>query len=141
MTTGIFHHIATFLLFVATILLLIPSISSPVVNDLSLLKVSLTNGSTVTFGAWGHCITDAASTSSSKHDVCSGSHIGYSPAVIMSQVDGTVFNHGQTDTADDLTHAFVLHPIACILAFIAFLLALGAGVVGALFAAFMATLA
>lgn len=59
--TGIVHHIGTFLLFAATILFLITSISSPVVNDIGILKVKLTNGthnaqSAVTFGTFGHCV-------------------------------------------------------------------------------------
>lgn len=43
--TGIVHHTGTFLLFAATILLLITSISAPVVNDIGLLKIKLSNGS------------------------------------------------------------------------------------------------
>ena len=58
--TGFFHHIGTFLLFAATILILITCISSPVVNNLSILKVNLGNTqasdhSTVTFGTFGYC--------------------------------------------------------------------------------------
>lgn len=59
--TGLFHHVGTFLLFAASILLLITTISSPVVNDISILKVSLANDSSVTFGTFGYCIRDAAS--------------------------------------------------------------------------------
>jgi hypothetical protein len=63
--TGFFHHIGTFLLFAGAILLLITTISAPVVNDISLLKVHLTNRSavrysSVTFGTFGYCIRDAA---------------------------------------------------------------------------------
>ena len=59
--TGIVHHIGTFLLFVATILLLITTISAPVVNKIGILKVELANGtsgheSAVTFGTFGHCV-------------------------------------------------------------------------------------
>lgn len=63
--TGIFHHVGTFLLFAAAILLLITTISAPVINDISLLKVTLTNSSalrhsSVTFGTFGHCVLDVA---------------------------------------------------------------------------------
>lgn len=59
--TGIVHHIGTFLLFAASILILITTISAPVVNDIGILKVKLTNGtdghqSAVTFGTFGHCV-------------------------------------------------------------------------------------
>jgi len=65
--TGFFHHIGTFLLFVSAILLLITTITAPVVHDISLLKVTLTNQSnnrysSVTFGTFGHCVLDVAST-------------------------------------------------------------------------------
>lgn len=63
--TGIFHHVGTFLLFAASILLLITTISAPVVKDIAILKVKLTNqsdirNSSVTFGTFGHCILDVA---------------------------------------------------------------------------------
>jgi hypothetical protein len=63
--TGIFHHLGTFLLFVAAILLLITTISAPVIGDIGILKVMLTNktdfrNSSVTFGTFGHCVLDVA---------------------------------------------------------------------------------
>lgn len=61
--TGIVHHVGTFLFFAAAILLLITTISAPVVKDIAILKVVLTNqtdirNSSVTFGTFGHCILD-----------------------------------------------------------------------------------
>jgi hypothetical protein len=56
----------------------------------------------------------------------------------MSQIDQTTFNAASTDTSKALTRVMILHPIACGLAFIAFLLALGAGVIGALMASMVA---
>ena len=41
--TGVFHHLGTFLLFVSAILLLITTISAPVIGDIGILKVMLTN--------------------------------------------------------------------------------------------------
>ena len=58
----------------------------------------------------------------------------------MSQIDGTRFSIVGTHTADDLTNAFILHPIACGLAFIAGLFAIG-GFVGSLVGTFVAVIA
>lgn len=141
--TGIFHHFGTFLLFASAILLLITSISSPVINDIGLLRVKLSNStstqdSTLTFGTFGYCILDAYS---NGHDFCSGKHIGYNPAVIMEEIDNTDFNRAAVDTSKALTRVMVLHPVAAVLAFAAFLLALGAGVFGALMASFVSAVA
>lgn len=59
----------------------------------------------------------------------------------MNQVDGTQFSDYSTRTTRSLTKAMVLHPIACGLNFVAFMLALGAGVVGSLLASLVAALA
>jgi len=143
--TGLFHHVGTFLIFAAFVLLLVTSTSSPVINDLSLLKVTLTNSSdirhsSVTFGSFGHCVLDVAPASTDQ-DSCSKSTIGYKPAVIMTQIDDTHFSTASRDTVDSLTNAMILHPIGCGVAFIAFLLALGAGFIGSIFAAIVAALA
>jgi len=63
--TGIVHHVGTFLLFAGAVLLLITTISAPVVHDIAILKVMLTNfsdlrNSSVTFGTFGHCVLDVA---------------------------------------------------------------------------------
>lgn len=53
------HHVGTALLLISTVLLIVVSISSPVVNHLSLLKVELPNrlrGNEVTFGSFGYCL-------------------------------------------------------------------------------------
>jgi hypothetical protein len=58
--TGFFHHVGTFLLFAATILLLVTCISAPVVDNLALLKVDLKSqarsDASVTFGTFGYCL-------------------------------------------------------------------------------------
>jgi len=59
------HHIGTVLLFIATIFLVIASISSPVVNKIGLLTVNLSEdipgtATEVSFGTWGYCIQDGA---------------------------------------------------------------------------------
>jgi len=143
--TGIFHHVGTFLLFVASILLLITTISAPVVGDIAILKVMLTNktdirNSSITFGTFGYCVLDVPPIQTDQ-DLCFPKHIGYNPASIMSEVDQTTFTTAATDTTKALTRVMVLHPVACGLAFIAFLLALGSGVCGAVFASMVAAIA
>jgi hypothetical protein len=59
----------------------------------------------------------------------------------MAAIDGTGFSAASGDTADALTRVMILHPIACGLAFIAFLLAIGAGVIGSLFASLVSAVA
>jgi hypothetical protein len=160
------HWIGVFFIFAASILLLITTISAPVIHDIALLKVTLTNQSSlryssVTFGTFGHCVLDVAGptyvppaarrpappdpeltrAASDDQDWCAPSTVGYSPASIMNAIDGTGFSVAASATADGLTNAMILHPIACGLAFIAFLLALGAGVIGSLLGALVAALA
>jgi len=59
----------------------------------------------------------------------------------MASVDGTSFSEYSEDTTRSLTKAMILHPIACGLNFIAFLLALGAGMIGSFLASLVALLA
>jgi len=139
-----FHYIGVAFIFIASLLLLITSISSPVIGDIGILKVTLTNRtdarhSSVTFGTWGHCILDVPPVTSDQ-DWCSPKAIGYKPAVIMSAIDGTSFSRVGTATADGLTNAFVLHPVAAGLAFIAALCSIG-GIFGGLLATLIAILA
>jgi hypothetical protein len=132
--TGVLHHVGTFLLFCAAILLLITTITAPVVKDFAMLKVMLTNftdlrNSSVIFGTFGHCILDVPPVTTDQ-DYCFPKTIGYKPASIMAQIDGTGFSTASGNTADALTKVMVLHPIACGLAFIAFILAIGSGCFG-----------
>ncbi len=59
----------------------------------------------------------------------------------MRNVDNTPFSEYAEDTTRSLTKAMILHPIACGLNFIAFMLALGAGTVGSLLASMVALVA
>jgi len=138
---GFFHHIGTFLLFAAFVLLLVVSISAPVINNLALMKVDFSEASRagVSFGTFGYCVVGAHLT---DNDQCSGSHVGYKPARILSAIDSHIdFGSAARNTADGLTGAMVLHPVGCVLAFIAFLFAAGAGFIGSLFGAIVAVLA
>jgi len=138
------HTIGVALIFISAILLLITTISAPVVGDIAILKVTLTNQtnlrhSSVTFGTFGHCVLDVAPVTSDQ-DTCFKKVIGYKPAEIMSQIDGTSFSRIGTDSADSLTNVFVLHPVACGLAFIAAICALG-GAIGGLIGSIIAIIA
>jgi hypothetical protein len=140
--TGFFHHIGTFLLFAACVLLIITDISSPVVNNLAILDVTLGNStdahhSHVTFGTFGWCVTNTAD---NGKDYCSPSQIGYDPASIMGSVEDTDFGSAAADTTKGLTRVMILHPIATGLAFLAFILALGAGFLGSLTAALVSAI-
>lgn len=78
---------------------------------------------------------------SSDQDYCFPRTVGYHPARIMAAIEGTGFGETASASADGLTYVMILHPIACGIAFIAFLLSLGAGVVGSLLGALVAALA
>ncbi|MCJ1360484.1 MAG: hypothetical protein MMC33_010489 [Icmadophila ericetorum] len=139
------HWVGVIFILIAALLLLITTISAPVIGDIAILKVTLTNSSvlrhsSVTFGTFGHCVLDVAPAQTDQ-DYCYPKHIGYQPATIMAQIDGNGFNRVSADTADGLTRVMILHPIACGVAFIAFLLSCGAGVVGSLLGFCVAALA
>lgn len=138
--TGFFHHIGTFLLLSAAILLIITCISAPVVHDIAILKVELgsSHRESVTFGTFGYCHNDV---NGGDGDNCSPSTVGYSPAAVMNSIDGTKFSDYAVSTTSSLTKSMILHPIAAGLSFIAFMLALGAGTLGSFFASLVALLA
>ncbi|ROV98579.1 hypothetical protein VSDG_04339 [Cytospora chrysosperma] len=141
--TGFFHHLGTFLLLVSTILLIITTISSPVVNDIGMLKVTLSNAtndhhSELSFGTFGYCYLNTAD---DNRDYCSHHMVGYRPADIMTDVEDTSFSSSSRKVTHVLTRVMILHPIATFIAFVAFLLALGSGFLGSLLAAFTSLLA
>lgn len=59
----------------------------------------------------------------------------------MTDIEQTTFSNGSRESIKILTRVMILHPIATGISFIAFLLALGAGVVGSLLAAITSVLA
>jgi small-conductance mechanosensitive channel len=67
--------------------------------------------------------------------------VGYHPADIMNQANGTPFSGYAASTTHTLTSVMILHPIATALCFIAFLMALGSGMIGSLLAALVSTVA
>jgi len=82
-----------------------------------------------------------AYSSNDNVDFCTRSQVGYSPADVMSDTQGTDFSDYARDTTRTLTKVMILHPIATGITFIAFVLALSAGVVGSFLASLVALLA
>jgi len=74
---------------------------------------------------------------------CTRSHVGYDAASIIQRVPGSDIDvsNASAKTANALTKVMILHPVACGLSFIAFLLAVGAGIVGSFLASMVALLA
>ncbi|QDS69874.1 hypothetical protein FKW77_000536 [Venturia effusa] len=107
-------------------MLLITTISAPVVNGIGIFKVSLDNSSTVNFGTFGYCILDASSfDGNSNSDYCTKTAIGYKPVDVMESIGGKDFHTIGRKAAEGLTKSFILHPIASGLTFIAAIIALG----------------
>ncbi|KAL0242363.1 hypothetical protein I308_105992 [Cryptococcus tetragattii IND107] len=107
------------------------TISAPVIHNISFLDIT-TGSSKATFGVFGYCSNIVGS------DICSGRQIGYNIADVTGNLtDYTYVNN----SLENVTKAFILHPIACGIAFLSFLIALCSDHLGFLFAAFVALLA
>jgi uncharacterized membrane protein len=126
------HYFGCFLLFTASILILFSTISAPIINSISLLRVDLDQqagglGSSVAFGTFGYCVLSPGG------DQCSARHIGYDvSSIIANLAGGADFSEAAANSADGLTRALVLNPVACALTFLSFLIACGAGLIGSL---------
>ncbi|KAL7917550.1 actin cortical patch SUR7/pH-response regulator pali [Trichoderma austrokoningii] len=139
-----FHYFGTVLLLAATALLIVISVTAPVVNDLSILKVDFAGSNAVdriTYGTFGYCIIH-----SNGPDTCTSSHVGYDATAALAQVTQVSFSKADRDSTKVLTRVLILHPIAAGLTFLAFLLCLGTSFLGSFvaslfsFLAFVATL-
>jgi len=136
-----FHHIGTFLLFAATILLLVASITSPVINDMPIARATVTSGVNsvrANFGVFGYCLSEDGNS-----DVCTSSQVGYQlPTVLVTLAQATgVLSDSAQDAINAVTSALILHPIACGLSFFAFLIAACSDRLGFLCASLTALLA
>ncbi|KAL2115737.1 hypothetical protein VTJ04DRAFT_9992 [Mycothermus thermophilus] len=144
------YGVATFLFFVATLLLALSCVSAPIVHNISILQVDVdrsVDGSeagskrSVTFGAFGWCELDV---NGNGIDLCSAASLGYSPAAILSDNQTNInniplndknannknpifFTPYATTTSETLTHALLLHPLSAGLSFLSFCLTLWAG--------------
>ncbi|GAA5929183.1 hypothetical protein JCM3775_006757 [Rhodotorula graminis] len=136
-----FHHFGTFLLFAATILLIIASITSPVVNNIALARATVSIGVNqirANFGVFGYCLVE-----NGNSDVCTSSQVGYQvPQVLLTVGELTGVLSSSTESAvNATTSALILHPIAAALSFLAFLIAACSDRLGFLCASLTAALA
>lgn len=140
MAIGTFiHHIGTVLLLAATVLLVIASISAPVVNNISILHAEILGNNEISYGTFGYCIRGVGD----ENDSCTSSRVGYSaydPIVAVGGAEIGISNAREA-TIRALTHVMVLHPVGAGLAFIAMLLCIGTNVVGSFLATLVAGLA
>ncbi|KAJ1309837.1 hypothetical protein OPQ81_006602 [Rhizoctonia solani] len=127
--------IVPFLVFAGFLLLLLVSLSIPIIKTISVLKLAanLQAGFTntgisggVKFGLWGYCVSEITASvigiNRSRPAYCSRTRLGYdvdSQLLQLLGLDnlGDIFSRG-------LTFILVLHPIACGLAFLALVFAL-----------------
>ncbi|KAL7914861.1 actin cortical patch SUR7/pH-response regulator pali [Trichoderma velutinum] len=133
-----FHYFGTVLLLAATALLIVVSVTAPVVNDLSILKIDVSGSNAVdriTYGTFGYCIIR------NGPDDCTKAHVGYDATAALAGVSGLTFSKGDRDSAKVLTRVLILHPIAAGLTFLAFLLCLGTSFLGSFVASLFSFLA
>lgn len=118
------HYVGTVMLLLATIFMVVASIGPPAVNQLNLLNVNFNgvNGANnrLYFGVFGYCWTGEGGS-------CSGPRMGYSPGRLVDGIDSIDVGRAAESTMRGLTHAFILHPIAGGVSFIAFLMSLKTG--------------
>ncbi|KAL7942169.1 actin cortical patch SUR7/pH-response regulator pali [Trichoderma barbatum] len=134
-----FHYFGTVLLLAATALLIVVSVTSPVVNDLSILKIDFSGSSSIdriTYGTFGYCVIN-----SNGNDDCTKAHVGYDATAALGQANQLNFSKNDRDAARVLTRVMILHPIAAGLTFLAFLLCLGTSILGSLVASIFSALA
>ncbi|KAK7055395.1 hypothetical protein R3P38DRAFT_2846846 [Favolaschia claudopus] len=129
-------HFGTVLLFAATGLLIVASISAPTVAKIDLLHVPLSNGSAVNFGSLGFCVLKSADGTS-----CTHTGVAYRIANEISSLGIEPFSGAEASTLHGLTGGLILHQIAAGIAGIAFLLAVCSHRIGFLFASAVALLA
>jgi len=123
------------LVLIAFILLLLVSLSAPIIKSIYLFRLSASVSSSlfrsganasVNFGVWGYCISAikvvVAGINRSKDGRCSKAHLGYT-------IDSTVADVLNADELLDLisrttTGVLVLHPLAAGLAFLTLLISI-----------------
>ncbi|SPN97309.1 related to palI protein [Cephalotrichum gorgonifer] len=129
MKTSICNIFGSALLLVAAILLIVASVSAPVVSTVSILTVVPPANATageITFGTFGHCVQYGGD----KGNVCSKSTLGYSPLDVTHNLSITDTGGYSRTTTRALTRVMILHPVGAVLCALAFLLTLAAGMVG-----------
>jgi len=130
----IFGWLTPFLNFAAFLLLLLVTLSVPIIKDIYLFRLTpnasfsnnLVSGASgsVKFGIWGYCTSglkgSALGFTKTVANECSPKKLGYSIDGRVSQLLGV--DRFVNITSKALTAVLVLHPIACGLAFIAMVL-------------------
>jgi len=131
-----FAAITPVLLFTAFLLLLLVSLSVPIIKSIYLFRLaalvqesiieSSVSGS-VTFGVWGYCTSaineEVVGISKSEAGSCSKPHLGFTFDSTVTKALGVSSITNALSKAT--TGALVLHPIACGLTFLALLCSLG----------------
>ncbi|RXK38412.1 hypothetical protein M231_04321 [Tremella mesenterica] len=125
------YFLSCFLLFAATVLLLIATISAPIWDKVAFMKVQ-NNGAKIAFGTFGYC------QSGGSNNGCSDTALGYNIAALSGAVTDWTYVNNHLET---VTKALILHPIACGISGIAFLIALVSHRIGFLFSSLVAFLA
>ncbi|KAF8163212.1 actin cortical patch SUR7/pH-response regulator pali [Crassisporium funariophilum] len=125
--------LAPLLVFAAFVLLLLVSLSTPIIHVIYLFRLTANVGSStsgangsVNFGVWGYCVSTirvaVVGINRNKNGQCSPARLGYT-------FDSTVANALNADEIENsisrtVTAALVLHPIACGLTFLTLLISL-----------------
>ncbi|CAK9786484.1 pali-domain-containing protein [Cutaneotrichosporon oleaginosum] len=127
------------LLLVACVLLILASVSTPIINSLTLMTVHEPVFAQI--GAFGYCL----------QNTCSGTKLGYDLTGLTNRLSlgqstqGTGVIDGVSDSAAKsltaVTKGLILHPIAAAFAFLAMITACAADKIGYLFASLLALLA
>ncbi|KAJ7153565.1 hypothetical protein C8R43DRAFT_1126842 [Mycena crocata] len=125
-------HLGTFLLFAATGLLIVASISAPTIAQIEFLHVGVANGSSVNFGSLGFCILTR------DDNLCTPTALGYKIADEISAIGFGDISDASATSLHGLTEAFILHQIAAGIAGMAFLMAACSDRLGYLFASLVA---
>jgi len=124
-----------FLLFVAFLLLLLVSLSVPIIKSIYLFRLAANvsaslfragASTSVTFGVWGYCSSGVdVVVVGINHDSageCSKAHLGYTFNKTVG--DALHISGFENLISRTLTAALVLHPVACGLTFLAFVISL-----------------
>ncbi|KAJ3545692.1 hypothetical protein NMY22_g2328 [Coprinellus aureogranulatus] len=121
-------NLAPLLLFSAFVLLLLVSLSAPIIDSIYLFRLAARAAgarSTVNFGVWGYCIGAVETTlglGTLSDGSCSKARLGYRVDSAVARVLGV---SGITDSISRvLTAVFILNPIAAGLTFLAFVISL-----------------
>ncbi|KAI0695934.1 pali-domain-containing protein [Cytidiella melzeri] len=121
------------LVFVAFLLLLLVTLSVPIIHTIYLFKlaanvsaslIQASASTTVKFGVWGYCTSgldiSALGISDNQPALCSSPRLGYNfDATVQAALKQSGFDPNAISKG--LTAVLVLHPITCVIAFIFFL--------------------